>query len=130
MEINSHILKLKGNAELPEALEIASNYHIALEGAVTGYKVEDNENGTVDYIYDFKPIKVDLLTPKGKSLKLKDARKNSVKMRNYLFKIYVAEGYTEPFDEVYDAFCWEVMGQTPSLIREAIKRINGEKNHS
>jgi hypothetical protein len=127
MEINSHVLKLKGNSELPEALEIASNYHIALEGAVTGYKVEDNENGTVDYIYDFKPIKVDLLTPKGKSLKLKDNRKNSVKIRNYLFKIYVAEGYTEPFDDVYDAFCWEVMSQTPSLIKEAIKRINGEK---
>ena len=130
MEINSHVLKLKGNSELPEALEIASNYHIALEGAVTGYKVEDNENGTVDYIYDFKPIKVDLLTPKGKSLKLKDNRKNSVKIRNYLFKIYTSEGVVENFDDVYDAFCWEVMGNTPNLLREAVKRINGEKpNH-
>jgi len=130
MEINSHILKLKGNSELPEALEIASNYHIALEGAVTGYKVEDNENGTVDYIYDFKPIKVDLLTPKGKSLKLKDNRKNSLKFRNYCFKVWVSEGYTEPFDDCYDAVIWEAMSRMPDLLREAIKRINGEKpNH-
>ena len=128
MEINSHILKLKGNAELPNELEVDDNYHISMEGSITGYKFESNDNGTADKIYDFKPVLIELLTPKGKTLKTKDPRKNSVKIRNYLFKIYVAEGYTEPFDDVYDAFCWEVMGQTPMLIREAIKRINGEKN--
>jgi hypothetical protein len=128
MDVSSHILKLKGNAELPEAVEITHNYKITLEGSITGYKVEDNENGTENRIYDFKPVLVELLTPTGKTLKTKDPRKNSVKIRNYLFKIYVAEGYTEPFDDVYDAFCWEVMSQTPSLIRSAINRINGEKN--
>ena len=127
MEINSHILKLKGNAELPNELEVDDNYHISMEGSITGYKFESNDNGTADKIYDFKPVLIELLTPKGKTLKTKDPRKNSVKIRNYLFKIYVAEGYTEPFDDVYDAFCWEVMGNTPNLLREAVKRINGEK---
>jgi hypothetical protein len=98
-----------------------------MEGSITGYKFESNDNGTADKIYDFKPVLIELLTPKGKTLKTKDPRKNSVKIRNYLFKIYVAEGYTEPFDDVYDAFCWEVMGNTPNLLREAVKRINGEK---
>jgi hypothetical protein len=129
MNINSYVLKLKGNAELPNEIEIGSNYHVSLEGAVTGYKVEDNEDGTYNQIYDFKPIKVDLLTPKGKSLKLKDARKNSQKFRNYCYKVYINEGVTESFDDVYDAVIWEAMGLMPSLIRSAQKRINGEKTN-
>jgi len=56
MDVSSHILKLKGNAELPEAVEITHNYKITLEGSITGYKVEDNENGTENRIYDFKPV--------------------------------------------------------------------------
>ena len=125
--VNSHILKLKGNSELPEEIEIGHNYHIALEGSVTGFKVEDNEDGTFNKIYDFKPVKVDVLTPLGKSLKLKDPRKSSQKFRNYCYKIWIEEGYTEPFDEVYENTIWEAMSMMPALVREAIKRMNNEK---
>jgi len=128
MQINSNSLKIAGKAELPSDIEIAHNYHISLEGSVTGFKVEDNEDGTFNKIYDFKPVKVDLLTPLGKSLKLKDPRKNSQKMRNYLFKVYHDEGYCEDFDLVYDAFSKEVMSMTPGLLREAIKRLNNGKD--
>lgn len=123
MQINSHILKVAGKAELPNEIEISHNYHIALDGSVTGFKVEDNEDGTFNKVYDFKPIKVELLTPKGASLKLKDPRKNSQKLRNYLYKIYHDEGYTEDFDKVYDTVTLEIMGMMPHHLREAIKRL-------
>lgn len=123
-KINSHILKLQGKAELPQEIELGSNYHIALEGSIIATSEHDNENGTSDKVYTFRPVKVEILTPKGKMLKLKDSRKNSQKLRNYLFKLYAQEGYVEAFDQVYDNFTLETMSMMPELLRGAIRRIN------
>ena len=129
MNINSHILKVAGKSELPNEIEIGHNYHIALDGSITGFKVEDNEDGTFNKIYDFKPIHIELLTPTGKSLKLADPRKNSQKIRNYLYKCFAEEGYVEDFDDVYDAFANVVMGMTPQLLRDAIKRLDEKSTY-
>lgn len=126
--INSFILKLQGKAELPKEIETGHNYEVKLQGSVNKVELHDNEDGTWDKVFTFKPVIVELVNGKGESLKLKDSRKNSQKMRNYLFKLYHEEGYIEDFDRVYDMFTYEVMGMTPSLLRSAIKRIqNNEK---
>lgn len=124
MQINSYILKVQGKSELPSEIETGHNYHIALDGSVNKVELHDNEDGTWNKVYTFKPVHISLLTPKGESLKLKDPRKNSQKLRNYLFKLYTEEGYTEDFDRVYDEFTNATMAFSPSLLREAIKRIN------
>lgn len=116
-----------GKAELPKEIEEGHNYHVACEGSITSSAVHDNGDGTWNKVYTFKPIKVDVLTPTGESLKLKDPRRNSQKIRNYLFKAYSDEGYVEDFDEVYAQFTYEVMFMTPELLRRAIKRVNKEK---
>lgn len=123
IEISSHILKLQGKAELPQEIELGFNYHIALEGSIIATSEHDNENGTADRVYTFRPVKVEILTPKGERLKLKDPRKNSQKLRNYLFKLYANEGYTEPFDQVYDMATLEILSLMPEILRGAIKRI-------
>ena len=128
-EINSHILKLTGRAELPQEIELGDNYHVSLEGSIESYSLHDNHDGTYNKMYTFKPVKIDVLDHKGKALKLKDPRSNSTKVRNYLWKIWFEEGVTEDFDACYDAFTQAVMFQTPNLLREAIKRIN-EKDTS
>jgi len=127
--IDDLVLQIKGKIEIPSKLEIGHNYTLSCKGSITAITETDREDGGRVYLYKFEPTFVELITETGKTLKTKDPRKNSVKIRNYLFKIYVAEGYTEPFDDVYDAFCWEVMGATPILIKEAVKRINGEKTN-
>ena len=124
MNINSHILKLLGKSELPKQIQEGRNYHVSCEGSVNKVELHDNEDGTWNKIYTFKPIKIDLLNETGQTIKLKDPRKNSQKIRNYLFKIYSQEGYVEDFDKLYDAFTQEVMLMTPQLIREAVKRVN------
>jgi hypothetical protein len=113
-----------GKAELPKEIKEGANYHISCEGAIVSSSLNDNEDGTWNKVYTFKPIKVELLDPLGETLKLKDPRKNSQKIRNYLFKIYSDEGFVEPFDDVYDQFTNEVMCMTPQLLRGAIIRIN------
>jgi hypothetical protein len=67
---------------------------------------------------------VEILKSNGKIIKARDPRKNSQKMRNYLWKIYTDEGYCEDFDLVYDTFAYEVMGMTPSILKSVIKRLN------
>ena len=127
MKINSHILKIQGRVELPHAVDMGHNYHVSVEGSINKEEIHDNEDGTCNRVSTFKPIKVSLLTPKGESLKLKDPRKNSQKLRNYLFKLYTEEGYIEDFDRVYDEFTNATMAFAPSLLKEAIKRINEHK---
>ncbi len=124
MNINSHILKLSGKSELPHEIEEGFNYHVSLAGSINKIEFHDNEDGTWNKVYTFKPITVELLDPKGKSLKLKDPRKNSQKIRNMLWKHYFNEGVAEDFDSLYDAFTQEVMMQTPQLMREALNRLN------
>jgi len=126
MKINSHQLKIMGKVELPHDIETGHNYHVATEGSVNKVELHDNEDGTWDKIYTFKPIHVSLLTPKGESLKLKDPRNNSQKIRNRLFGIYSSpeEQCTHDFDRVYDVASHVILEIMPSVYKEAIKRLN------
>lgn len=130
MENEIYFVKIQGKANVPEKLSIGHNYKLEADCSITSETRCDNENGEFDVIYKVEPITVSIQKDNGKIIKAKDPRRNSQKIRNYLYKIYVAEGYTEDFDSVYDAFSWEVMSNTPNLLREAVKRINGAKtNH-
>lgn len=100
--INSLILRLQGKAELPHAVGIGSNYHISLEGSVTNFTQSDNENGTHNRTYTFKPVKVELLDPLGETLQLKDARSKSQLLRARFFGIWRTQNINTPFEQWYD----------------------------
>lgn len=124
MNINSFILKLVGKAELPQDIEAGNNYHISLEGSIPEFKFQDNEDGSWNKIFTFRPIKVELLDPKGKTLKLKDPRSNSVKFRNYCFKVWNGhEAILYDFDTIYDEVVLVAMTEMPDLMDKALKRL-------
>jgi hypothetical protein len=102
-KINSHILKLQGKAELPSQIEAGHNFHVALEGSVPKVEMHDNEDGSWNKIYTFKAIKIELLTPKGETLKLKDTRSKSQLLRGCFWKDWNRSGSQLPFDEWYDS---------------------------
>lgn len=102
-EISSHILRLQGKAELPRAITIGSNYHISLEGSITNFTQSDNEDGTHNRLYTFKPIKVELLDPLGEAIKLKDARSKSQLLRSRFWAIWKNQNISMPFEQWYDA---------------------------
>lgn len=101
--ISSHILRLQGKAELPREVKIGSNYHISLEGSITNFTQSDNEDGTHNRTYTFKPIKVALLDPLGETLQLKDARSKSQLLRGRFFGIWRTQNINMPFEQWYDA---------------------------
>lgn len=85
MQINEHILKLTGKVSLPKELLNGNNYTLSVTGSVTSRTEEDNQDGTVNWVYKFEPVLVEILTEKGETIKAKDRRKLSQKLRGRLF---------------------------------------------
>ena|SRR3990167_3438955 len=120
-KINSHILKLSGKAELPNEIEAGSNYHVSCEGSINKVELHDNEDGTWDKVYTFKPVKVDVLDKLGKSLKLKDPRSNSVRIRGALYREFMFLNEQMNFEDFY-AMCTKIIIKNAvNIVDEAIK---------
>ncbi len=122
--MENYFIKILGKANVPQRIEIGHNYKLVCDCSVTQEQRIDNHDGTFDVIAKVEPVTIEISQDNGEVIKAKDPRKNSQKLRNYLFKIYAEEGYVDDFDKVYDAFTYEVMGVTPQLLRNAIKRLN------
>jgi len=115
-KINNHFLKLSGKAELPQAIEMGHNYHVALEGSVNSVNDSDNEDGTYTRAYTFKAIKIELLDQKGETLKLKDTRSNSQLIRSLIYKKWVNAASDVDFDTFYDGVCRAIMANVDVVI--------------
>ena len=120
-----YYIKVAGKANIPKPLYIGHNFQIKADCSIVSEQKSDLENGEFSITYKAIPLTIEILKDNGEVVRAKDPRKNSQKIRNYLWKIYYDEGYTEDFDRVYDEFTQEVMSVTPTLLKQAIKRING-----
>jgi hypothetical protein len=107
LTINSHILKLSGKAELPKEITPGHNYHVAIDGSIPKVELHDNENGTWDKVYTFKPVKIDVLDPLGETLILKDTRSQSQLFRAKLRHIY---NFDKNITVDFDTFYKNIMG--------------------
>lgn len=115
-EINSHILKLTGKCELPQSVEIGHNYEIALNGSIVSYTESDNDDGTVNRSYTFRPVSGEIKTELGEMLKLKDNRSNSTLIRQLVYKRWVNAASNESFETWYDKVCKEIMVHIDEII--------------
>lgn len=84
--MDNYVIKLTGKAELPEPISIGSNYDVALSGAITSETISDNDDGSKTHVFTFKPVKVEVLNEKGKTIKARDPRSYSQKLRAYLYR--------------------------------------------
>jgi len=123
MEIKSHILRLQGKAELPQEVSIGSNYHISLEGGIVNFTASDNDACTANRVYTFKPVKLDLLDPLGKTLKLKDARSKSQLWRARCWGIWKEQNINMVFDEWYDALMSNMIHGAIEIIEMYMPKI-------
>jgi hypothetical protein len=119
-----YYLKIQGKGNIPKELSIGHNYKVVADCSIVSEQKSDLENGEFSVTYKAVPVTLEITKENGEVVKAKDPRKNSQKVRNYLFKLYADEGYVEDFDSVYDAFTQEVMLFTPQMLRSAIKRLN------
>ncbi len=101
-KMDDHFLKIQGKAELPSPIEIGHNYHVSLEGSITSKTTTDKDDGSFVHTFLFKPIKLELLDPLGKTLKLKDARSKSQLWRSRVWSLWKNSNNPTPFEEWYD----------------------------
>lgn len=102
-KINSHILKISGSVEIPSALTSGYNYKVSIEGAVPKIEMVDNENSTFDVIYKMKPIRVEVVTETGETLKAKDPRSNSNKARSQALAYHLEKSINVDFETFYNS---------------------------
>jgi hypothetical protein len=114
--LNNYILKLTGKAELPEPIAIGHNFNVALSGSIVSEAKHDNSDGSFSFIYTFKPVKVELLTDKGESLKLKDTRSASQLFRGALYKNWLNEQSSLPFDDWYTRFIMNLIQARDEIV--------------
>ena len=119
MEISSYVLLLSGKAELPRAIDLGYNYHIALSGSVRTSTDSDNDDGTLTRLFKFKPIKIEVLNELGETIKAKDTRSNSVLLRNLIYKRWANAASKMDFDSYYDAVMASAMVNIDKIIDSA-----------
>lgn len=98
--MDTHLLKIMGKAELPQPVEIGHNFRVSSEGSVVSSNKSDNEDGSFTYTYVFKPIKIEVLTPLGETLKLSDTRTLSQQFRAMMWRIWKQYNDPESFEDV------------------------------
>lgn len=116
MEINSHYIKLSGKAEIPQSIEMGSNYHVSLSGNITKVTEHDNEDGTFNREYNFKSVKIEILEPTGETIKAKDTRSHSALLRNLLYKKWVNAASDISFEDFYSKFMYGVMRDADEFV--------------
>ncbi len=127
MENEVYYIKIQGKANIPNALAIGHNYKITADCSITTATKADNNDGTFDYTFKAEPITIEIQKDNGETIKAKDPRRNSVLIRNGLWKVYFNEGITEEFDSVYNEVSWVILSRMPDLMREALSRLKEKK---
>ena len=102
--MDSNSLKFTWKVELWQALENDKNYRIACEGSITNISSSPNGDGTYSYTYSFRPIHVLIHDELWDTIKARDPRKNSEKLRSYLKYMYEKDSTLDTFEEFYDDF--------------------------
>ena len=121
MNINSHILKISGNAELPSELIIGDNYEVKIAGTVTRSMLSDNNDGSFDQTYILKPVTVESTDNKGESIKSKDTRSESQLYRGMLKKLWIERGTPMDFEDFYQKVYRKHYKYLDAIINEVLK---------
>ena len=100
-DISSYSVRIVGSFELPEGIDM-QDYRIALDGSVVSEKLKDNQDGTYEKEYGFKPLTGAILTQLGKTIVMHDKRRDSVKLRTMIEGLR-REMYPNEDEEVFYA---------------------------
>lgn len=90
--MNSHILRITGSSELPEPLEIETDYQILLDCEITSIVKRSLNDGGYNFVYSAKQKTAEVKDNKGKTIKTTDRKGQSVKLRGALYHLATEQG--------------------------------------
>lgn len=108
--MNTHYLKFTWKVNIPDPLKNDTNYRIAIEWSIYNTNESSNQDWTYTITHSIKPIHCLIHDKLGETIKARDIRSNSEKLRAYLFRKYnndprLLDKYLN-FDDFYDSFFW------------------------
>jgi len=114
---NDLVLRLSGKAEIPSELQIGYNYDVHAQGCVTSLTESDKNDGTHVITYKFEPILIVLITDKGETLKLKDARSKSQLLRGAIWHMWKLDNKDVSQDDYYDRVMDGIIGNIGDVVQ-------------
>lgn len=114
--MENFFVKIIGKANIPERLTIGHNYKLTADCSITSETRTDNENGDFDVVFKVEPITVEIQKDNGKTIKARDPRKNSTKIRNLLYFKWKESNESIDFDDYYNKFTNTVLANMDALI--------------
>lgn len=117
---NNYFLKVSGKVNIPTSMSIGHNFKVTMDCSITSENKIDNNDGTFDVVYKIEPITCEVLKDNGETVKAKDPRKNSTKIRNLLHWKWQQLNKSTDFEEYYNKFTNYVLANMENII-ETIK---------
>lgn len=123
MTTNENILKITGKVSLLEPLELGHNYKIDIEGSVTSTSDHDNHNGTLDKEFKFEPVLVRVIKETGETIKTKDPRKFTQKLRGLAYRFWEDDTSADPdFEAYYQSIGKQILLELDEIINRAKRK--------
>ena len=113
---NDHFIKLSGKANIPEGLEIGHNYEVSAQGTITSKTESDKNDGSHVNYYKFEPVLVEILNDKGESIRAKDTRSMSKKLRGLVYGRWSNMAADIEEEKYYENFMYGVMRDIDILL--------------
>ena len=102
MNEDTFYIKIQGKVNVPELLPIGHNYRLTADCSVVSEQKEDNDDGSMSITSKLVPITVEATTPLGKTIKGKDPRKLSQKLRACLYREWETNNSPIPSEDYYE----------------------------
>ncbi len=112
--MNSHILKILGESELPEGLQRDHEYLISINAEITKVSEKSDQEGGTIYSYSAKQRTVEVLKDNGEILKAKDRSSNSRKLKGQL--LVIAQERGENPEEYYNQQMIKIRHWLPEIL--------------
>lgn len=120
MEENSYYISLRGKANIPEKLELGSGYKVSLDGEVISVTEHNNQNGSKDLVFAFKPALCEIVDDRGKVIKARDLRSRSQQLRRMLKSAWESDATADPdHEKSYDHVMKYILSKAYDLYEEA-----------
>ena len=118
--IKEHVLNISGNISIPESLKFENEIDIACRGVITSIKKKDNNDGSFNFKYQFRPTGECIINTAGKKIIGKDKGRLSVKLRGALWHYHIDKNIEEDFEKWRDKIMMKLICNV-STILEGLK---------
>ena len=106
---NEHLIKFKGKASIPQALELGHAYRVQIDGEITQITESNNQDSTKNKQYVFEPLIATITTEHGETIKTKDTRSKSKQLRKIIYSIWMSNNNSMDSEKYYEKVMDDIM---------------------